>query len=412
MALSSGQTNAWQRRQQEQIKAIIEALSNSSTVLEQQSASLKYLIDDINARTSQHSLRDWLNVMIHLEIRHNSLLTWSYAIAIASTSFILLYVLRWLLIRALKKAADRKHFTQAGDLLNTVKRANLIFFLAVSVFFASFPLTLSPATDDAIAKTVKVITAIQIAIWLSGFMRAWIFRILARKTKRDGASMGALSILNFTSQVVLWSVALLLILQNLGIDITALVAGLGIGGIAVALALQRILNDLFSSLSIVLDKPFVIGDFIVFGDFLGTVEHIGVKTTRLRSLTGEQIICANGELLDTRIRNFKRMQERRVVFKLGVVYQTSLEKLQHIPAMIKAIIDEQPDTRFDRAHFFEYGDFSLNFEIVYYVLSADYNLYMDRQQAINLAIFRHFGQQGIEFAYPTQSIFLSKSKLS
>ena len=195
-------------------------------------------------------------------------------------------------------------------------------------------------------------------------------------------------------------------LQNLGIDVTALVAGLGISGVAVALALQRILNDLFSSLSIVLDKPFVIGDFIIFGEFMGSIEHIGIKTTRIRSLTGEQIICSNGDLLNTHIRNYKRMQERRVTFKLGVVYQTPANKLQQIPIMVREIIEAQELTRFDRAHFASYGDFALLFEIVYYVLSPDYNIYMDTQQTINLEIFERFQALDIEFAYPTQSLYL------
>ncbi|WP_431064963.1 mechanosensitive ion channel domain-containing protein [Methylotuvimicrobium sp.] len=402
----------WLSRQSEHIQSIIDTLTDLNGAMDETRRLHQYLIDDINARTSQYNLRDRIKSLINMEINHNSLWDWLYAFAIASMTFILLFVLRWFLMRGLKHAAERKHFSQANEMLSTVKRANLIFFLVIAVFFSSLSLTLDPATDTTIAKITKVVIALQIAIWLSGFIRAWIFRILSRKTKRDGASMGALAILNFTSQIVLWSVAVLLILQNLGIDITALIAGLGIGGIAVALALQRILSDLFASLSIVLDKPFVIGDFVNFGDYFGTIEHIGIKTTRLRSLTGEQIICANGELLDTRIRNYKRMQERRVVFKLGVVYDTPYKKLQSIPAMLKAIIEKQDKTRFDRAHFFQYGDFSLDFEIVYYVLSPDYGLFMDAQQAVNLDIYQQFQQEGIEFAYPTQSLYLHNRPVS
>ncbi len=402
----------WQSRQSEQIQNIIDTLTDLNGAMDKNRQLHQYLIDDINIRTAQYSIKDWIKSLINMEINHNSLLDWVYAFAIATISFILLFVLRWFLMRGLKHAAERQHFPQANEILSTVKRANLIFFLVIAVFFASLSLTLDPATDTTIAKITKVVIALQIAIWLSGFIRAWIFRILSRKTKRDGASMGALAILNFISQVLLWAIALLLILQNIGIDITALVAGLGIGGIAIALALQRILSDLFASLSIVLDKPFVIGDFVNFGDYFGTIEHIGVKTTRLRSLTGEQIICANGELLDTRIRNYKRMQERRVVFKIGVVYDTPYEQLQRIPVMIKAIIEAQDNTRFDRAHFAQYGNFSLDFEIVYYVLSPDFALYMDKQQAINLDIFRQFQQEGIEFAYPTQSLYVHNKTVS
>jgi small-conductance mechanosensitive channel len=184
------------------------------------------------------------------------------------------------------------------------------------------------------------------------------------------------------------------------------VAGLGIGGIAVALAIQNILGDLFASLSIALDKPFVIGDFIIVDQLLGTVEHIGLKTTRIRSLSGEQIVFSNADLLNSRIRNYKRMYERRVVFSIGVTYQTPYEKLASIGTTLKEIIESQPDVRFDRAHFREYADSSLNYEVVYYVKSPDYNRYMDIQQAINLEIYRRFQDGGIEFAYPTRTLYL------
>lgn len=207
---------------------------------------------------------------------------------------------------------------------------------------------------------------------------------------------------------MLWSVIVLLTLDNLGFDVTALVAGLGIGGVAVALAVQKILGDLFASLSIVLDKPFVIGDFIIVGEHLGTVEHIGLKTTRIRSLSGEQLIFSNSDLLGSRIRNFKRMYERRVVFTIGVVYQTPLEKLALIPSIIREIIESQKPVRFDRSHFKEYGAFSLNFETVYWVQNPDFNTYMDIHQAINLEIYRRFTREGIEFAYPTQTLFINR----
>ena len=195
-------------------------------------------------------------------------------------------------------------------------------------------------------------------------------------------------------------------LDNLGVNVSALIAGLGVGGIAVALAVQNILGDLFASFSIVLDKPFVIGDFIIVENFLGTIEHIGLKTTRVRSLSGEQLIFSNTDLLKSRIRNYKRMYERRIVFSIGVVYQTSHEKLTKIPNIIKHIINQQEQTRFDRAHFKEYGPYALNFEIVYWIENPDYNIYMEIQQAINLKIFQQFESEGIEFAYPSQSLYI------
>jgi small-conductance mechanosensitive channel len=208
---------------------------------------------------------------------------------------------------------------------------------------------------------------------------------------------------------VLYVLVLLMVLDNLGVDVTALVASLGIGGVAVALAVQNILTDLFACLSISIDKPFVLGDFIIVGDLLGTVEHIGLKTTRVRSLSGEQLIFSNNDLLGSRVRNFKRMYERRVVFTFGVVYQTRHEQLRRIPDMVRAIIEARENTRFDRAHFKAYGDSSLDFEVVYYVLVPDYNIYMDIQQAINLDLFERFEKEGIGFAYPTRTVYMQNA---
>jgi small-conductance mechanosensitive channel len=191
-------------------------------------------------------------------------------------------------------------------------------------------------------------------------------------------------------------------------DVTALVAGMGIGGIAVALALQNILGDLFASLSIVLDKPFVIGDFIIVGELMGGVEKIGLKTTRVRSLSGEQLIFSNSDLLNSRIRNYKRMQERRIPFGFGVTYQTTPDQLEAIPALIKSIIECEEGLRFDRAHFKGFGESSYDFEVVYYINTPDYNAYMDAQQTINLALCRGFAERGIEFAYPTRTIHMHR----
>ena len=229
------------------------------------------------------------------------------------------------------------------------------------------------------------------------------------KDGEDGLNLEAYSVITWIAKAALWTIVVLLALNNLGIQITALVAGLGISGIAVALAVQNILGDLFASLSIVMDRPFVIGDFIIVGDQMGTVEHVGLKTTRVRSLSGEQIVFSNTDLLSSRIRNYRLMNERRVLFTLGMTYQTPAEKLERIPGMIQEIIEAQEQVRFDRAHFASYGDFSLNFEIVYWVLDRDYALYMDIQQEINLALYRKFEEEGIEFAYPTQTLFIEKN---
>lgn len=209
---------------------------------------------------------------------------------------------------------------------------------------------------------------------------------------------------------IIWGLAIVFYLDNLGFKISAVIAGLGIGGVAVALAAQAVLGDVFSYFSILFDRPFEIGDFIITDDYLGTIEYVGIKTTRIRSLSGEQLIFSNSDLTNSRVRNYKRMEKRRVVFKLGVTYNTSLENLKLIPKIIENIVKNTKDTVFDRAHFFSYGDFSLIFEVVYYVCGSDYNVYMDIQQKINYEIKENFEAKGIEFAYPTQTLYVNKSE--
>jgi small-conductance mechanosensitive channel len=230
------------------------------------------------------------------------------------------------------------------------------------------------------------------------WVRVWME---GRHVHADTPSMTA-PVLGFTLRLVLWTLLLLMALDNLGVNLTALLASLGLGGVAVALAVQSILGDIFASLSIALDKPFIIGDFIIVGDCIGTVDAIGLKSTQIRSLSGELIILPNSDLLKSRIRNFKQMRERRVVFRFGVSYRTGASALERIPEEVRAIIQDQDLTRFDRAHLFEFGESALVFEVVYYVLDPDYNLYMDRQQAINLGILRALEREGIRFAHPTR----------
>ena len=212
--------------------------------------------------------------------------------------------------------------------------------------------------------------------------------------------------------VFVWVIGIVFLMDNLGFNISAVVAGLGIGGIAIALAAQAILGDLFSYFVIFFDRPFEVGDFIIVGDKVGAVEYTGIKTTRIRALSGEQLVFSNTDLTNSRIHNYKKMERRRVVFKLGVIYQTTAEQLESIPKIVREIIESQQDVTFDRGHFATYGDFSLNFEFVYYVTGADYNKYMDIQQSINMKIYRTFEEKGIEFAYPTQTVFVNKETVS
>ncbi|HAM34092.1 MAG TPA: hypothetical protein DCP41_11555 [Deltaproteobacteria bacterium] len=230
-----------------------------------------------------------------------------------------------------------------------------------------------------------------------------------RKQGEDASRERALKGVVSLAKALVWVVGTLFLLDNLGFRISTVVAGLGIGGIAVALAAQTILGDLFAYFTILFDRPFEIGDFVIVGDHMGVIERFGIKTTRIASLDGEQIVVSNKDLTDSRVRNFKRMAKRRVAFRLGVTYQTPAERLREIPGIVAEIFREIGGATLDRVHFFSYGDFSLIFEIVYYIDGNDYARYMDIQQKVNLRIYEEFGKRRIEFAYPTRTLYLNKA---
>lgn len=347
-----------------------------------------------------------------IDLRHevfgNSLLVWGACVAVfALTWSVLLLVRRVSRSRLLGLTQQREVI--AFEVAERVTRATMGWFLlVVAVFAGSRPLALPPEIDGLITKLIMVALLLQGGLWLMAAVLEFLDIKRKRELRENPGAVAAMDVLSFVARIAIWSVVLLVILDNLGVNVTTLVASLGVGGIAVALAAQNVLGDLFASLSIVLDKPFVVGDFLIIDDFLGTVEKVGIKTTRVRSLSGEQLIFANNDLLSSRIRNYGRMFERRVVFALGVTYQTASAQLRRIPDMIREAVEARMEVRFDRAHFQKYGDFALIFEAVYYVLSPDYNKYMDIQQAINLELFERFEKEGIEFAYPTQTVFVSR----
>lgn len=337
----------------------------------------------------------------------NTLATWLLALAVVGVVFLALNILKRAMSRKVL-AWVRKTETDLDDLIvDLFSRTWYLFLILVSVYAGSLILTLPPQVEPWMRTVMMILFWIQVALWGTGVVDYLISRQVKEQDKKAAAT--TINVLGYVGKVVLWTVALLLALDNIpGIEVDALIASLGIGGIAVALAVQNILGDLFASLSIALDQPFVIGDSITVREYVGTVEHIGLKSTRVRSLTGEQLIFSNSDLLNSRIRNYGRMEERRVSFTLGVTCQTPYEKLGEIPGMIQEIIEAQPQTRFGRAHFKAYGDFSLNFEIVHCMLTSDYDVFMDIQQGINLEILRRFAEEGIELAYPTQTVFVAQ----
>lgn len=311
---------------------------------------------------------------------------------------------RYILIR-LKKWAESTDTSIDDVLVGAIGKA-LVPASYLGVFYLVLhTLVLSPAFEHGLSIAAIVLVTILVVRAVISAVNFGLQSYL-RDVSDSGEKQlrGIRGLLN----LVIWVIALVFLLDNLGVKISAVVAGLGIGGVAVALAAQAVLGDLFSYFVIFFDKPFEIGDFIVVGDKMGAVEYIGIKTTRIRALGGEQLVFSNKDLTNSCVHNFKKMERRRVVFKLGVTYQTLAEKLKAIPGMVKQIIDVQEDATYDRGHFASYGDSSLDFEFVYYVVGADYNKYMDIQQAINLSIFETFEREKIEFAYPSQTLFVNR----
>jgi small-conductance mechanosensitive channel len=329
------------------------------------------------------------------------------AIVAVAALLALVYLLKTLLRLRLRRA--RGTATRIDDLLLELASRTMLrfwFFPALSVGVAS--LAVPPRFAAGISVLAKLSFLLQIGFWVTTTVEHWMAEQRRKKLETDAAAATSIAALTFIVKVGIWSVIILAALENFGFDITTILAGLGVGGVAIALATQKILGDLFASLSIVLDKPFVIGDLITVGTEIGTVEYVGLKTTRIRSVTGEELIISNSDLLASRIRNFKRMTERRVMLPFGVIYQTPHEKLERIPAILKEIVESVEMTRFDRAHFKAFGASSLDFEAVYWVLSPGMVDFMDRQQMVNLELVRRFEQEGIEFAYPTQTIFVAR----
>jgi small-conductance mechanosensitive channel len=337
---------------------------------------------------------------------HNSLEAWLVAGIVFVVIGAVLFIARTILARRLGKIAARTATTADDAIVDLLRRTRYFFILAAAVAGATLFLDL-PTRALAVGRVLGTIALIlQIAIWGNGLITFWFRNYAERKADTDLSSRTTIAAFSFVARMILWIMLALVALDRLGYNVTTLITGLGVGGIAIALAVQNVLGDLFGALAIVLDKPFVVGDAIAVDNFNGTVEHVGLKTTRLRSLSGEQLIFSNADLLRSRIRNFKRMQERRVSFSTGVAYTTPPDLVARIPAMLREAVEAQQQVRFDRSHFTGYGDSALLFETVYFVLTADYLVYSNINQAVNLWILRRFAAEGIEFAYPTRTILV------
>jgi small-conductance mechanosensitive channel len=336
----------------------------------------------------------------------NSLLNWLIAFGIVVVSWLVLRIGRVVLLNRFKQFSARTH-TTLDDFIVQITEGALLPALYLGALYAGISyLTLSPKVNRLLHIAVMIVVTFIIIKTITSALNYLISQALgnsAEDLERKKQARGIILIVH----ILLWILALVFLINNMGYNITSVVTGLGIGGVAIALASQAILGDLFNYFVIFFDKPFEVGDFIIVDDKMGSIEYIGVKSTRIRTLSGEQLICSNTNLVNARIHNYKRMDKRRVSFTLSVVYNTPPEKVARIPGLIKTIIEKQENTLFDRAHFSAFGQFSLTFEVVYYILSADYNLYMDRQQAIYLSILNEFKKEGVQFALPTQTLLFN-----
>ena len=345
---------------------------------------------------------------------HFSLGQMESEIVASAIIFALTVIVGWIVYSIFRKylsrwAKDTK--TKIDDaIIRNIKAPILLLAFLIGLYYGLQPLSfLEPYSEImAIIFTVaQILIATFIATRVINVLISW-FAERARREKR--VSEHLLFVLRQIASAIVYVFAFLGILVAFHVDLSGVVVGLGVGGIAIALALQNVLSDVFSAFSIYFDRPFEVGDFIVVGEYSGTVKRIGIKSTRLQLLQGEELVMSNRQLTTTSIRNFKKLKKRRVVFKLSVAASTPLEKLKKIPLIVAEIIKNVELTEFDRVHFTEFGDFSLDFEGVYYLKTSDYVKYMNARQQINFAIIEAFEKEGIVMPFPTQTVFLQKAE--
>jgi small-conductance mechanosensitive channel len=335
----------------------------------------------------------------------NTLRDWGIACGIILCLIIVLRITQVFGVRRFKKLATRTKNSFDDFVVLQVHKSIMPCLYVFSVYLGLQYLKFSERITDALKTGILIVVAFFVIKVISGII-TYLFEPRVGDTNYV-QNHKALRGITLIIKILVWAGGILFIIDNLGYDITAIIAGLGIGGIAIALASQTVLADLFNYFAIFFDKPFEVGDFLVVDDKKGTVEYIGIRTTRVRSLSGEQLVFSNTDLTNSRVHNYKRMIERRVVLTFGVVYETPADKLKKIPGWTKTLIDGIDETRFDRAHFTSFGDSSLNFEVVYFILNADYNSYMDKQQQINLRVMEQFHHEGIQFAFPSRTIYMN-----
>lgn len=344
----------------------------------------------------------------HYDVAGISTFNLAMALAAALLSYVLMHVVIGFAAGRLR-ALSRRTANSADDMLVDVLAGTSRWLLVLTALLVGISLLeLGPKWSERVGHLWFIALAVQFGLWFTRGVGLAVHRYQQRHhPESDGRLSASAGLLSWFLRTVGWAVILLAVLSNMGVDITAFVASLGVGGIAIALAVQNILGDLFASLAIAVDKPFEVGDYIGTPMGQGTVEYVGLKTTHIRSLEGEQIVIGNTDLLKQPLRNYKRMQERRISFRFGLTYDTAPGLVEAVPGLVREAITSDQRLRFDRAHFAGFGDSSLDFEVVYFVRSASYGDYMDAQQQLNLNLLRAFAERGIAFAFPTRTIVLA-----
>ncbi|MDA3837189.1 MAG: mechanosensitive ion channel family protein [Nanoarchaeota archaeon] len=330
------------------------------------------------------------------------------ALGVFLTLFIIFKFFDYFVIHRIEKLAKKSKIGWDDLVVNFFKGINWFFYFAIALYFGARNLNVSERIDIIFYYLIVILIGFYIVKGVSRAIDYFVAVQIKKRKEKDIGNISMMRVFGLIGKLIIWVFAILMILSNFGVEITPLIAGLGVGGIAIALALQNVLSDLFSAFAIYFDKPFKEGDFIIVGSDMGIVKNIGIKTTRIETLQGQELVIANSEMTSTRINNYKRMEKRRIQFSFGVEYKTGTKKLEKIKEIVKTIFDKVEGADLDRVNFKEFGDFSLNYEVVYYVSTSDYNKYMDIQEEINLALYKAFEKEKIGFAFPTQTIYFKK----
>jgi len=355
-----------------------------------------------------NSMNTDINSVLYAQFLNNSVLSYIYSAVIFGVALAALYVMRHIVFAKLRTVAATTE-TDLDDLaMDLIGKISPLEYNLLALYLALRTLNHSPGFGKGAGTLLLLVFTYRALTLAQHLLTYWINRVVSQRGLTEAAKASVVHSTQVILRAILWVGAALFVLDNLGVNVSAVITGLGIGGVAVALAAQAILGDLFNFFVILLDKPFNIGDFVVSDSVSGTIEHIGLKSTRIRSVSGEMVIVSNSNLLSSRIKNYKDLTKRRILFKTGVVYQTETEKLRKVPAIIKKSVLDNSGTEFERSNLYNTGDFSIDFETVYYITTGDYALYMNTQEKVLLGIIDGFAREGISFAYPTQTLFMNK----